>query len=210
MTGETSEEHARCAEHPQDHAEVTCERCGNYACQECKRETKRGRRLCMKCYRRYLEIRRDHYRAEHRVQGLAVSFYLIAATWVFVVVSFARFIGRVDGVATWKLIAWLLPGLLLVMAGRGMARLDRRRRPLAILLAGLSLLLVPIGTLLGARILIVLAREPGRFVFSDDYAEVLAAVPDGEPEGRLRRVLFLAAVFSLGLYAVLYLVRYAP
>ena len=198
---------ARCGAHPEDVAVITCDRCGNFACDGCRRNTKHGRVLCATCYRRYLTIRKEIFDDEQRVRRQSITLYLLGLT-AWAVGSWSASLSRKAGhLSLVMAFAATIVGLLFLIAGRGVAKLDRRRRPLVIGLACIALLGFPIGTLLGMQILIGLVRSKGRFVFSDKYREVLDAVPDGEPESKLRRTLYWSVVIWLIAYALSYGLR---
>ena len=203
---------AVCALHPEDRAVAICDRCGGFACEDCQRETRRGRTLCALCYRRYLQIRKEHFADEERVRGLALNLYLLAlAAWGFgSVASVVLADASVDS-SRWKLALsaalWVTLGVAFLIAGRGMADLNRQRRLLTIGLSVLALPAFPVGTVLGGLVLFRLARPGTAFVFTPAYQEVLEAVPDGRPEGRARRVLFQLAVLSLVSHALWLVLR---
>lgn len=194
----------RCALHPEDLAVITCDRCGSFACDDCRRETKLGRLLCVTCYRRYLQTRKDHFDDESRVRNQALAFYILALLAAFGAPTSAG-LARSPALGIALVVAFACLSIAFVIAGHGVATVDPRRRRLAIGLACVALLGFPIGTGLGALILVAFLRAKANYVLSPEYREVLDAVPDGSAEGRVRRWLFGAAVASLLYFAFRYL-----
>lgn len=71
----------------------------------------------------------------------------------------------------------VLVAALYFWIGFGLRRLDRKVRIAAILLAAIGLLGFPLGTLINAYFLYLLASDKGRRVLSPEYQQVVAATP---------------------------------
>lgn len=59
-----------------------------------------------------------------------------------------------------------------------MRAVNLKVRTAAIVLSVLGLLAIPIGTIISAYFLYLLASKKGEFVFSEEYAQVRAATPE--------------------------------
>ena len=68
-------------------------------------------------------------------------------------------------------------GVLELWLWSGLRKLRRNVRVPAMILAGIGLLGFPLGTIISAYILYVLGSKKGDRVFSDEYAQVIAATP---------------------------------
>jgi hypothetical protein len=88
-----------------------------------------------------------------------------------------------------------------VILGRGVRQLKPWSRKPATLLAGLGLLLYPVGSLLSPYILYLLLSGKGRFVFSPAYREVISQTP--ELRYRTPPALWIALIVVLSVFAVL-------
>jgi len=132
-----------------------------------------------------VETRNKYLSHEASIQGIG-ALYLLGA--VFVVIIGVGVIGLgIAGVAggqgdaTAVLIFGLiyLPlGLLQFWVGRGLRVLNPKVRVVAIIFSVIGLIGVPIGTIISAYFLYLLASKKGQFVFSDEYAQVRAATPE--------------------------------
>lgn len=69
-------------------------------------------------------------------------------------------------------------GILQFWVGRGLRAINPKVRTAAIVLSVLGLLAIPVGTIISAYFLYLLASKKGEFVFSAEYARVRAATPD--------------------------------
>jgi hypothetical protein len=68
-------------------------------------------------------------------------------------------------------------GVLQLIAGLGLRKFSNRGRILGAVVAGISLIVIPIGTVIGAYILYLLLGAKGKMVFSPEYQEVIAQTP---------------------------------
>ena len=68
-------------------------------------------------------------------------------------------------------------GALELWLWSGLRKLRRNVRVPAMILAGFGLLGFPVGTIISAYILYLLGSQKGVQVFSDEYAQVIAATP---------------------------------
>jgi len=132
------------------------------------------------------EVRKAYLGHEASVQGIG-ALYLLGAFFMTLIggvgtaVSLVGLIsGATDGsaVAFAVCVFYLLLGVLQGWVGFGLRRLDRTVRGVAIGLSVIGLLGIPIGTIISAYFLYLLAGQKGKFVFSDEYAQVRAATPE--------------------------------
>ena len=68
-------------------------------------------------------------------------------------------------------------GALELWLWSGLRKLQRKVRVPAMILAGIGLIGFPVGTIISAYILYLLGSQKGVQVFSDEYAQVIAATP---------------------------------
>lgn len=132
-----------------------------------------------------VETRNKYLSHEASIQGIG-ALYLLGA--VFVVIIGVVLIGLgIAGVAGGQGDAtagfifgliYLPLGLLQFWVGRGLRVLNPKVRVVAIIFSVIGLIGVPIGTIISAYFLYLLASKKGQFVFSDEYAQVRAATPE--------------------------------
>jgi Ca2+/Na+ antiporter len=68
-------------------------------------------------------------------------------------------------------------GVLQLIAGLGLRKFSNRGRILGSVIAGIGLIVIPVGTVIGAYILYLLLGAKGKVVFSPEYQEVIAQTP---------------------------------
>ena len=83
--------------------------------------------------------------------------------------------------------------------GVEMRRLSERGRQLAIVSYGVGMISIPVGTIVGGLVVYHCVWGKGRFVFTRDYAAVMAATPHIKYRSRL--AVIVAVVFGLSLLA---------
>jgi hypothetical protein len=88
-------------------------------------------------------------------------------------------------------------GWLHVLVGRRLQDLDRRVRVLASVLALLQLTIIPLGTVVGLLLLILLWSPQGRYVFTDEYASARALTPGLRPRTSVGCWLLLLGVVAV-------------
>ncbi len=86
-------------------------------------------------------------------------------------------IGKIVGEAAVAIISGGVIGGLQLFAGLGLRKLTKTGRVLGAVVAGISLIFIPVGTILGAAILYLLLGAQGKVVFSPGYREVIAQTP---------------------------------
>jgi hypothetical protein len=103
---------------------------------------------------------------------------------------------------------YVLLGTVSVVVAWGMRRLRKWAAGAAIALSGISLLAVPVGTLVGAYILYLLLSAKGRRIFAADYADIVAATPHvkyrtaiGVWIGLVALLLMIGLIVGLGMVA---------
>lgn len=144
-------------------------------------------------------LRRAHLHHEASVKSIGFLYYLCA--FFLAIATATALLALVDGYHGPRVaMAAVLFALTFVYAwlGRGLRRLDPRVRVGTTILAALSLLSIPIGTLIGAYILYLLHSAKGKMVFSEDYRQVIAATP----EIRYRTSKVVLAIVILGVVLV--------
>ena len=96
-------------------------------------------------------------------------------------------------------------------AGFALRRLDRRAKIPASIWAGLSLLNVPLGTILGGHLLYLLHSKPGQEILTAEYQAVRRATPhQAQDHGLAKLVLALLCLVLAGLVGTLAYTAGAP
>ena len=130
-------------------------------------------------------IRTLHLKHEASLKG-AGFLYLLGAVGIIlsivgifgaVVAGSSRGSSPVGGQEVVMLGLFVLIGATQLFAGWGLRKLRPWAKIPAAILAGISLLSIPIGTLIGAYILYLLFSAKGRVVLSPEYADVVAQTP---------------------------------
>jgi hypothetical protein len=132
-----------------------------------------------------VETRNKYLSHEASIQGIG-ALYLLGSIFlliggVFLVIGGLASTAAGDPDALLGLIIGLvyLPlGILQFWVGRGLRAINPKVRTAAIVLSVIGLLGFPIGTIISAYFLYLLASKKGEFVFSAEYARVRAATPD--------------------------------
>jgi hypothetical protein len=102
------------------------------------------------------------------------SLYLLGGA----VILFSGFASLTLPISEWYIPAILIGlGCLEIWLALGLRRLKRAVRIPTMILSGLGLIGFPIGTIISAYILYLLGSQKGVQVFSDEYAQVIAATP---------------------------------
>ena len=132
-------------------------------------------------------VRRSHLKHEASVRAVGTLYLLNGVMLgVLALVMFGMAItiitsGEGAGEAGLSVLIGIGYGLLAALTfwiGRGLRRLDPGIKLAATLLTCLSLLSIPVGTVIGAYILWLLHSRKGARVFAPDYRDIVAATPD--------------------------------
>ncbi len=132
-----------------------------------------------------VETRNKYLSHEASVQGIG-ALYLLGSVFLVIAGVFLTIAG-IAGMATGDSdaligliigIIYLPLGLLQFWVGLGLRTLNPKVRTAAIVLSAIGLLGFPIGTIISAYFLYLLASKKGEFVFSAEYSRVRAATPE--------------------------------
>jgi hypothetical protein len=158
-------------------------------------------------------IRKSHLKREENIRSIGTYFYFTGITQlvlVFVIVLSASIsyfssgrnqLASLIGIGVYAGIFLFVAGLSIWSAG-GLLRLDRSAKVPGIIVAIISLLGFPVGTLISGGILYLLLSEESRFVFSDEYREVVAATPQIQWKTALWLKIFIGLFIFLFLAVV--------
>lgn len=155
-------------------------------------------------------IRQEHLGHETRIRGLGGLWMLgggvFSAVILFnlaIVISFA--VEHAHYRDFWETVLYfgifLAGGLAFLGTGIDMRRLKARSRISGTFVSIFSLLLIPVGPLMGLYGLYLLHARKGRTVLSESYRQIRAATP--EIRYRSGRLTIVAFLFILGLAALL-------
>jgi hypothetical protein len=131
------------------------------------------------------EIRTLHLKHEASIKGVGFLFFLSGVVVALSIAGLVTMSWRTSSMTGYPMGGreWIL---MVMLAGVGTAQLIsgwglRKLRPWAkipaAVLAGLSLLSIPVGTLIGGYTLYLLFSAKGRMVLSPGYAEIVAQTP---------------------------------
>jgi hypothetical protein len=132
-----------------------------------------------------VETRNKYLSHEASVQGIG-ALYLLGAVFL-VLIGAGVIVGGIIGIMTGGADAavglilgliYLPLGILQFWVGKGLRTLNPKVRTAAIVLSAIGLLGFPIGTIVSAYFLYLLASAKGVFVFSEEYARVREATPE--------------------------------
>lgn len=132
-----------------------------------------------------IETRNKYLSHEASVQGIG-ALYLLGSVFLILIgagVIVAGIIGITTGEAEAAVglvlgLVYVPLGILQFWVGKGLRTLNPKVRIAAIVLSAIGLLGFPIGTIVSAYFLYLLASKKGEFVFSEEYARVRAATPE--------------------------------
>lgn len=180
-------EQAVCAVHPEALSRGTCSRCGSFSCENCILINPTDRLYCRACGPKVLRAR--YFKHEFTLQLVGALYIIIGVVLLLVLVTMLVQMGasgvfnssriRAENVL-WTLgigIALAPLGTLLVVTGFGVRRLTTRYRRWALVPAFGVLFAAPFGTLIGIVTLSVLLSDAGRYLFTPDYRQIVAAAP---------------------------------
>ena len=131
------------------------------------------------------EIRTQHLKHEASIKGVGFLYLLGGVAVALSLVGLFALFGKMSSLSGHamggrELIVTGMLGLIGVaqfISGWGLRKLRPWAKVPAAVLAGLSLLSIPVGTLLGGYTLYLLFSAKGRVVLSPDYAEIVAQTP---------------------------------
>lgn len=152
-------------------------------------------------------LRRGHVQREAAIRSIGTVYFISAGLAILgalmVVIRVALLSGNADEDSPTGLLIFL-SGLsaALIVVGRGVRALARWTRIPVVVLSGLGLLAIPVGTLIHGFVLWLVLSGKGRTVFSEEYAAAVAATPDVVlPRSPLPAV-FLALILGLMVFAL--------
>lgn len=122
-------------------------------------------------------IRREYLSHEASVRSIGTFYYLSALMAILLAIPFVLHLFR--GFSDAAVPAVMLFGIAgaSIAIGRGLRRLRPWASTPAGILAGLSLLAIPLGTVVGAYFLYLLFSRKGAMIFSPTYQEILRRTP---------------------------------
>jgi hypothetical protein len=125
------------------------------------------------------EIRREHIQHEASIRSMGML-YLLGGGLSLVASVFGlagSFAGEQTALITVLMTVYLALGILLIVTGRGVRRLQPWARTIAIVLSCIGLLGIPLGTLINGYFLYLLLSAKGKRIFEPDYSGIVAATP---------------------------------
>jgi hypothetical protein len=193
-----------CAVHPGESATTTCRRCGDAACASCLQQNGNGS-LCLACQEWSIERRLELLTAERLVRALGIAIACVSLGWLGV--CLALFVATASDpklrgplLLTWVPILCVVLALLIYGISLARAR-TARRWPAAV--AGIGMLpMLPVGTLMGAGLLMALVTGRVRKVFSKEHLTIVANTPHVRL-GSSFALLAVGAAFVLPIASVL-------
>jgi hypothetical protein len=124
-------------------------------------------------------IRQEHIKHEASVRSVGLLYLLggllasIAAIGMLAAAFFSERSGLLLGLSA----IYLAIGALSLFAGKGLRDLQPWARTTSIVLSSIGLLGFPVGTLINGYILYLMLSAKGKRIFSEDYADIIAATP---------------------------------
>ncbi len=128
----------------------------------------------------YEAVRRAHLTHETSVRSVGLLYFLGAG--MLVVAAIVGLVGSgssddlVAGLVTVAILAFF--AVIYVMTGRWLRVLNPQARIPATILSIIGLLSFPIGTIINLYILYLLHSAKGKYVFTPEYAAIVAATPE--------------------------------
>ena len=201
-----SEPPGACARHPEVAAAARCVRCGDFACEPCRRPISRDASICLPCRDRYASLREEHRRAESRLRSagaLAQGGAMLFALAALVLPTWSLFDARLEpmrGLAL-LLVFWTF---IFALGGRSLRRLEVGFRARSGMLVAPLIMLVPVGWLAGGYLLWLAYGPSGRTIQSLEYQRAIAATPElaSGPSRTFVAVVALALLANVALFAI--------
>ena len=149
------------------------------------------------------EALRQRFLSHERSIRLTGLLYLASA----MLLGFVGLVGAFESSETneWLVaLAMLLSAPVFFALAAGLLKLRRWTRVPVVALSCLGLLAVPVGTFINGYILYLILGRKGRYVLSQDYAEVIAATPNIQSSGpsRVIRLLFWFLVIVIAVIGI--------
>lgn len=152
-------------------------------------------------------IRNDHLKHESNIKGIGGLFVLgsilVVVGGLSALVGSLQSEGTLDPFALGVGVLFLLLGIIQGAVGVGLYRYRSSARIPGAILSGISMINIPIGTLIGGFFLYTLVSEKGRYVFTPEYQQIMAATPHVKMKTSLfsKIILVLLIVIIAGLIA---------
>jgi hypothetical protein len=127
------------------------------------------------------EVRQEHIKHETSIRAVGLLYYIGGA--LLLIASIGLLAGGVTGPADTKTVLLILGAVYLVFGAgsiviaRGLRALKPWARVTGIVFSAIGLLGFPIGTLINAYVLWLLASQKGKRIFEDDYPGIVEATP---------------------------------
>jgi hypothetical protein len=125
------------------------------------------------------KIREEHIKHEASIRSIGILYYLsgglLSVAGVLLLAGIAS--TKLQGVVAFVSPIYLAFGVLFILVGRGLRKLQSWARTTGIVLAAIGLLGFPLGTLLNGYILYLLLAKKGKRIFEDDYKDIIEATP---------------------------------
>lgn len=154
-------------------------------------------------------IRREHIKHEASVKSIGILYYLAVFFFGLAAVSGFSGPGSSEAKTIGISIALCFLAILYAVTGHAIRRLKPWARVVGIVLSAIGLLGFPLGTLINAYILYLVASKKGAMVFSPEYKAVIAATPDVKYKTS-KVVWIILGVVLLFIFGVLTLAFFAP
>jgi hypothetical protein len=124
-------------------------------------------------------IRREHIKHESSIKSVGVLYYIGGGFLVVAAIGMLA-TATVEAGSLWIGIgvAYAVFGVLSLVVARHLRQFRNWARVVVIVLSGIGLLGIPIGTLINGYILYLLLSQKGRRIFEPDYVDIVAATPD--------------------------------
>jgi hypothetical protein len=120
-------------------------------------------------------VRQENFKFEQSVRSIGVL-YLLAGT-LFIVGAIAAL--NILGLGG---IVWVIPSLIvgggLIWLSNLLQSLDPLGQKPALIISIIGMLLFPIGTVLGGYALVLLLCKRGRYIYSDEYRQIISDTPE--------------------------------
>jgi hypothetical protein len=191
---------ARCAQHPEDEAVLTCARCGDFACSACA-DALGSQPRCKRCGIGQHEVLRRELGSHERLVRVGALYLAVfgMVTCAFALVKPIALSLQAGDYALYYVsrAVPLAGGALWLCAGWQAQRFTRLGQVLATVTCLLGLWSVPLGTMLGASLLWILHGKQGRAVFSARYRTAMAATPQLDFRVPILTNVALALLFGL-------------
>jgi hypothetical protein len=185
-----------CAIHADTVAEVVCVRCGSFACTRCARAVSEAASICVACTERHRELRRRHLAEEGRLRaaGLLAQIGAIGlGTMMTLTIVVILFILRRDWALLIGVVFFDAMMAMYWRSGRVARAFHGNWRGALRSIALQLLIVIPVGTLLGAGLLWQLGRAPFDAEHAAEYQQAVRATPEVTPASPWPQALLASA-----------------